>query len=95
MKHGKGHYQWADGSYYNGEWAENQIEGKVLYQIVIDFREHMFGLMVDNMMVNGKLIICTGREYILGRMVEDMKENTLMIKNMDLVLIYGQMEENT
>jgi len=31
--------------------------------------------------------------YILGEMGENMKENINMIKNMDMVYIYGLMEE--
>jgi hypothetical protein len=31
MKHGKGKYIWNDGSQYDGEWEENQINGKVVY----------------------------------------------------------------
>ena len=27
MKHGKGRYEWPDGSYFDGEWLENNING--------------------------------------------------------------------
>lgn len=29
-KEGKGKYVWPDGSYYEGEWRENKINGHVL-----------------------------------------------------------------
>lgn len=32
MKHGKGRYDLADGTYFDGEWTENKINGKgILY----------------------------------------------------------------
>lgn len=29
FKHGKGKYIWPDQSYYDGDWFENKINGKV------------------------------------------------------------------
>jgi hypothetical protein len=34
------------------------------------------------------------KAFILGKMEEDMKENIIMIKNTDLVFIFGPMVEN-
>jgi len=28
MKHGFGHYKWADNQEYQGDWVENKITGK-------------------------------------------------------------------
>lgn len=28
MKHGRGRYDLADGSYFDGEWSDNKINGK-------------------------------------------------------------------
>jgi hypothetical protein len=47
--------------------------------------------MVENMLENGIIIICMEEEYILGKMVESMMDIIIMIKNMDLVFINGQM----
>lgn len=50
--------------------------------------------MVENMKVNGWIIICMAEGYIHGRMVGNMKENINMIKNMDMEYIPGLMEES-
>ncbi len=31
MKHGSGHMKYADGSSYNGDWVENEIEGSGVF----------------------------------------------------------------
>ena len=31
MKHGKGKFQWSDGSKYDGEFIDNNIEGAGVY----------------------------------------------------------------
>ena len=31
MKHGRGHFKWADGSTYDGEWFESLIDGVGVY----------------------------------------------------------------
>lgn len=60
-----------------------------------NYRELMFGQMVDNMMVHGRQTTCMVKEYILGKMEEGMKGSISMIKNMALDLIYGLMGGNT
>ena len=42
----------------------------------------MFGLMEDNILEDGLIIICTGKVFILGKMEGNMKEIILMIKKM-------------
>ncbi len=34
MRFGKGIYQWIDGSYYNGEWKADKMNGKGTYRSV-------------------------------------------------------------
>jgi hypothetical protein len=42
----------------------------------------------------GLTIKCTAEALTLGKTGENMKESISLIKNMDLVLIHGKMEEN-
>lgn len=34
MRYGQGIYQWIDGSYYNGEWKADKMNGKGSYRSV-------------------------------------------------------------
>jgi hypothetical protein len=54
----------------------------------------MFGLKIENMSENGKIIKCMVKEKFNGLMEKYMKEIIKMIKNMDLELLFGLMEGN-
>ena len=53
------------------------------------------GQMAEDMMGNGKKIICMVMEFILGPMVEGMKEIMKMIKRMARVHTNGPMVDST
>ena len=54
-------------------------------------KDLIFGLMEDNMKVNGGMESCMEMEFICERMGESIKDSIIMIKNMDKVCIYGLM----
>lgn len=56
--------------------------------------ERIRGLMVDNTLVLGKIIICMVMVLTLGKMEDDMRDITKWIKSMALVYINGLMVEN-
>ena len=51
----------------------------------------MCGQMADNLMENGKRIICTEGEYILGKMGGSTRVNISMIKRQAMGFILGLM----
>ena len=53
--------------------------------------ELIIGLMVENMRVNGKIILCMEKVLIIEKMGENMKDYINLIKNMVLVFLLGQM----
>jgi len=56
-------------------------------------RVFIFGLMVENIKVNGKITQWMVMGCIHGMMVEDIKETIYMIKSMDLENIIGMTEK--
>lgn len=32
MRYGKGKYQWIDGSYYDGQWKQDKMNGRGVYR---------------------------------------------------------------
>jgi len=54
----------------------------------------MNGLMVVNMMVNGKTITCTVEAFTPGKMVDVMRGSTLMTESMDKESTLGRMADN-
>lgn len=78
-KEGKGKYVWPDGSYYEGEWRENKINGHVI--IYLKQRVSTIGLTVEVIRVSGGIITCMEREFTNGKMEESTKANTSMIRN--------------
>ena len=54
----------------------------------------MFGKTEENIMVNGLIARCMVMESIPGRMDANIVDTMLMIKNMDMVYINGQMEKH-
>jgi len=68
---------------------------KVIFTIIIfTAREHMNGLMEENILEIGKIIKWMAKVYLPGQMVENIMVNIRMIKNTVLVFLNGQMEEN-
>jgi len=63
--------------------------------ILIKFKDMdiMFGLMVENMKVYGKIIKCMVKVFSVGRMEENMKDSILLTKNKEEEYLLGQMEE--
>ena len=47
--------------------------------------------MVENMLENGMIIICTAEDCILGKMAENMMVTMIMIRSMVSEFINGQM----
>jgi MORN repeat len=72
-KEGKGKYLWPDGSFYEGEWRENKINGYVDFLYIE--RAITFGLMVEFIKANRRIIIWMGKVSISGQMEECMREN--------------------
>lgn len=51
--------------------------------------------MVEFIKENGSKIKCKVTVFLLGQMGESTRENTIMIRNTDLGLLHGQMDELT
>lgn len=51
--------------------------------------------MVEFIKENGSKTKCKVTVFLLGLMAESTKENTIMIRNTDLELSHGQMDELT
>jgi hypothetical protein len=51
-KQGKGKYEWSDGSYYDGEWYDNKINGFVSFNLNI-FRGLTNGQMDGGLLDHG------------------------------------------
>ena len=51
----------------------------------------MFGLMVENMKVHGKIIRCMGKVLLFGLMGGNIKENMFMRRNKGMVSLVGLM----
>lgn len=57
-------------------------------------KENIHGMMVDNIMEIGLIIIWMVLEFTPGRMDVNMKVNIKKIKNMEKEYIHGPMAEN-
>ena len=53
------------------------------------------GSMEDNILVHGRITICTVMEFILGKMEEDTRVIMRWIKSMAMVCTSGQTGEDT
>lgn len=67
---------------------------ETLLIIIFMVREHMNGLMEENIKVNGQIIRWKGMANLLGKMEKYLQENTKMIKKKDMEYSNGQMERN-
>lgn len=74
----------------SGQTALNIMESGLIIRLKV--KEYILGLTAEDMMVNGKKIICMDMECTPGQMVVDTKEIMKMIKRMVKVLTSGQME---
>lgn len=68
-----------DGSKYEGEWKDNQLDG-IVYLVSNFLRGYIVGLMVEDMKEVGKIVICTVKVNIPGKMGDITKVIISMIK---------------
>ena len=61
---------------------------------ILKEKEHIHGLMVENIMVIGTITKCTDKVSLLGLTEEDIMANIQMIKNTGKELLYGLMEDS-
>ena len=80
-----------DGSYYKGEFLNNEIHGK---GNSISIQVNMYGVKIENMKGIGNTIKCTDMGQYNGLMVGSTKDNMKMTRNMEKELFIGPMEEN-
>ena len=76
-RNGKGKYIWADGSYYNGEWAENSISGDGTLTIKNGFL--IEGTFVDNKLASGTASIIKGTHTIVYSCINGSYTNNVSI----------------
>lgn len=58
-------------------------------------RVNIFGVMVESIVANGRLIRCMAREFTPGKMVEHIWAATSLIKSMDMASTPGPMDESS
>jgi hypothetical protein len=68
---------------------------EISFKTIYTAKANTNGPTVEFTMANGLTTKWRGKEHSLGVTVEDMLVCTKMIKNMDKVLLNGQMAENT
>jgi hypothetical protein len=71
-----------------------QYMKELLVIILLKVREHIFGMMVKNMLVSGKITKCKVMVNWTGLTINIMKDNLLQIKEKEKALLFGVMEES-
>ena len=80
-----------DGSYYKGEFLNNEIHGK---GNSISIQVNMYGVKIENMKGIGNTIKCMDMGKNNGLMVRNIKNNMKMTRSMEKEIFIELMEEN-
>lgn len=89
MKHGKGNFKWADGSKFDGEFRNNEINGYGKFIVLKVSKGSMSGRTEGNTKEHGWIIKWKGKGFSHGLMGENMMGIIMMIKNTDMEFLNG------
>lgn len=68
-----------------------KVNGKT---IKFKAKANISGLMVDNIKVNGKIVLCMDLEFTLNLIISSLQEIIQMIKSMDTEYLNGKTDES-
>ena len=89
-------FTWADGSTYDGQFIDNNIDGYGTFYLYLYFlKVSINGVMEESLKEIGRIIRWREEAFSHGLITGDTKVNTLMTRKKDKEFSFGLMAENT